>query len=133
MTGSCDGSSGSGVASAALTPLRSPLPSRGGSAHPEHGQAGEVDRGGEEREVGVDLVGAADAGAASAVSAAHQVADLAFDLGAGGAVVGVPGGVGLAGAGVGEGLLVRADGDRASALAVVHWARSGQAAQAEPK
>ena len=39
----------------------------------------------------------------------------AFDLGSGAAVVGGPGGVGLAGAGVGEGLLVRANADRAPA------------------
>src|SRR5918996_3445425 len=39
--------------------------------------------------------------------------EFAFDLGSGGAVVGDPGGVGLAGPGGGEGLLVRADVDRA--------------------
>ena len=86
-----------------------------GHAHPvtwsaaEHGQAGEVVCGGEEVEVGVDLGRAAHPGSSSAVAASHQVAELAFDLGAGGPVVGDPVRVLLAGAGVGQALLVAAD------------------------
>lgn len=49
---------------------------------PEGGEAGEVDGGGEEAEVGADFVAAAHPGAASAVASAHEVADFAFDLGA---------------------------------------------------
>ena len=67
----------------------------GGTGESERGEACEVDGGGEQAEVGVDLGLAAHAGAAAAVFAAHQVADLAFDLGPGGAVVSGPGRVGL--------------------------------------
>jgi hypothetical protein len=49
-------------------------------------------------------------GSSSAVSAAHEVAELALNFGAGGAVVGNPGRVGLPGAGLGEGLLVWPNG-----------------------
>ena len=70
--------------------------------------------GGEEVEVGVDFASAAHPGTASAVAAAHQVADLAFDFGAGGAVVVGPVGVVLVAAGGGEVLFVTADGDRAA-------------------
>jgi hypothetical protein len=48
------------------------------------------------------------------VTAAHQVADLALDLGPGGPVVSPPGRVCLADAGGGQPGLVRADGDRAA-------------------
>ena len=91
-------------------------PSVGGAAHPEHGHPGDVDRAGEEPEVGVDPFGAADPGSSAAVFATHQVPELAFHLGAGRAVVGDPRGVGLPGAGVGQGLFVRADADRAPLL-----------------
>ena len=74
----------------------------GGSAQSERTEAGQVDRGGQQGEVGGDLGGAAHSGAAPAVAAAHQVTDLAFDLRAGGPVVGDPGGVGLGGAGTGQ-------------------------------
>ena len=47
--------------------------------------------------------------------AAHEMAELALDFGAGGAVVGDPGRLGLPGAGVGEGLLVRPNGHGAPA------------------
>jgi len=49
----------------------------------EDGQVGEVDRRGEQPEVRVDSLADADAdaGAAAAVAAAHQVPELAFDLG----------------------------------------------------
>ena len=60
------------------------------------------------------LVRAANAGAAAAVAAPHQVGDLAFHLGSGGGVVGTPGGVGLGGAGPGQLLLVGADRDDAA-------------------
>ncbi|HSI93327.1 MAG TPA: hypothetical protein VK925_07475 [Jiangellaceae bacterium] len=48
-------------------------------------------------------------------AAAHEVADLAFDLGAGRAVVGLPVGVALPAAGVGQVPLVAADRDGAPA------------------
>jgi hypothetical protein len=48
------------------------------------------------------------------VATPHQVADLAFDLGPGSAVVGLPGGIGLGGAGTGELGLIGADRDGAS-------------------
>jgi hypothetical protein len=67
----------------------------GGVGDPEGGQAGEVDRGGEEVEIGADTQESPRAGTAAAVAAAHQMGDLAFDLGAGGPVVGLPGGIGL--------------------------------------
>jgi len=80
---------------------------------PEHGEAGQVDPGGEQSEVGGALEPSADPGPSSAVPAAHQVADLAFDLGSGGGVVGLPAGVGLAGAGASQRFLVGADADAA--------------------
>jgi hypothetical protein len=80
----------------------------------EHGEAGEVDRGGEQGEAGGDLDQAADAGAAAAVTAAHQVGDLAFHLGPGSPVISFPGGVCLGLAGGGQPGLVRADADRAA-------------------
>jgi hypothetical protein len=68
---------------------------------PEFGEAGEVDRGGEEGEVGADAQGAAHAGAASAVAASDEVGQFAFDLGSGGLVVGLPARLLLPGAGGG--------------------------------
>ena len=62
-------------------------PSGGGEPQPEHGQPREVGRSGERPEVGVDPGGAPHPGPAPAVVAAHEMAELAFDLGAGGAVV----------------------------------------------
>ena len=88
-------------------------PSGRGGAQAEHGEAGQVDGGGEEVEVGVDFGSAADTGSASAVAATHQVAELAFDLGSGGPVVGLPVGIALAGAGLGERSFVPIDADRA--------------------
>lgn len=96
----------------------------GGVGHGEHGQAAEVDGGGEQREIGGDLGGAADAGAASAVAAAHQVGDLAFHLRSGGAVVGDPVRVTLPGPGLGELPFVDPDADGASV-------RGGRALRAE--
>jgi hypothetical protein len=61
---------------------------------------------------------AADAGTAPAVASAGQVADLAFDLGSGGAIVGFPVRVVLPGSGAGELVFVGADVDGASALGV---------------
>src|SRR5205814_9013423 len=57
---------------------------------------------------------ASDACAASAVAAAHQMADLAFDFRAGSPVVGLPGGIGLAGAAGDQVCFVVADGDGAA-------------------
>ncbi len=47
----------------------------------EDSEPGEVDRGGEELEVGVDFDASADAGASSAVSSSHQMPEFAFDFG----------------------------------------------------
>ena len=47
----------------------------------EHGEAGEVDGGGEQGEVGCDRGLAPHSGAPAAVSAAHQAGDLAPTLG----------------------------------------------------
>jgi hypothetical protein len=82
------------------------------------GEAGDVECSGEEIEVGVDLAPAAYPCLSSAVSAAHQVAKLAFDLGTGGPIVGDPVGVLLLAAGVGETLLVATDTDRAPVAGV---------------
>ena len=79
---------------------------------PEHGEAREVDCGGEQGEVGVDVGGSPDSRAAPAVAAAHEVRDFALDLGSRGGIVGLPVRVGLAGAGAGGLLLV---GGRAGA------------------
>jgi hypothetical protein len=62
--------------------------------------------------------GAAHAGAASAVTPTDQVGEFAFDLGAGGPVVGFPDGVALAGPGGGEAGFVMADSDAAAGLGV---------------
>ena len=78
----------------------------------ERGETGEIDRGGEEIEVGVHLRAAAYTGASAAVPASHQMADLPLDLRAGGLVVGVPRRICLALASAGELLLVRAETDR---------------------
>ena len=59
--------------------------------HAEDGEACEVGGCCEVVEVGIDLGGAAHSGAPSAVAAAHQMAEFAFDFGAGGAVVVAPG------------------------------------------
>jgi hypothetical protein len=75
---------------------------------------------------------AADAGAPAAVAAAEEVGELALDLGPGGAVVGQPGGVVLAGAGGGQvGLLGWMATTRPRMLVVQAW-RSGQMLQAVP-
>ena len=107
-------------------------PSGGRGVKAEHGEAGEVGGGGEEVEVGVDFGSAANPCSASAVAAAHEVAEFAFDLGSGGAVVGAPGGVGLS---------VRAWARAASfgliamvrPAAVVHWRAAGRWCSAAPK
>ena len=89
-----------------------------GVGQAEGGQAGEVDRGGEEVEVGGDTQLSAHAGAPTAVAAAHEVGDLAFNFRAGGPVVGPPGRVGLAGTGGGRLGFPAADGDAATGLGV---------------
>jgi hypothetical protein len=63
-----------------------------GVSKPESGQAGEVDGGGEEGEVGGDSPGAAHADAASGVAVADKVGEFSFGLGSGGPVVGLPAG-----------------------------------------
>ena len=74
--------------------------------------------GGEEVEVSVDFGSAPDPGSPSAVAAAHQVTEFAFDLRPGGPVVGGPVGILLLTAGIGETLLVTADPDGAPVLGV---------------
>jgi hypothetical protein len=87
------------------------LPAAAGGAQPEGGQAGQVDRGGQQLEVLSHTHQPTDSSAAAAVAAAQQVGEFAFDLGSGGAVVGQPGGAALAGAGGGQGGLLGMDGD----------------------
>ena len=82
----------------------------------ENGESGEVGGGCEEVEVGVDFGLASDAGAASAVSSAHEVPEFAFDLGSGGAVVVSPERVGLSCSGSGEHGLVHVDRDLSAGL-----------------
>jgi len=59
----------------------------------EHGETGEVHSGGEQGEMGSHVGLAAHPRAPAAVAAAHKVRDVALDLGPGGAVGGLPGGV----------------------------------------
>jgi len=100
----------------------------------EHGEPGEVRGGGEQLEVGGDLGASAYAGAAAAVLSAHEVADLAFDLGTGLRVVGAPGRVGLPVAGGGELTLVLSEVDRAPrpAAGAPGRQRAARAENAEP-
>ena len=96
----------------------------------EHAQPGQVDRGGQQVEVGGDLGKAADPNAAAAVAAADQMGQLALDLGPGRAVVGGTDRVGLAGTGSRQFLLVGGDGDgaagrRSGALAAKRAAGAG--------
>src|SRR5215207_11570347 len=61
---------------------------RWGPVQAKDAQPGQVDRGGQQVEVGGDLGEAADPYPAAAVAAADQMGELALDLGPGGAVVG---------------------------------------------
>src|SRR5947207_15459055 len=81
-----------------------------------HAEAGQVDCRGEEGEVGCDFRAAAHPGAAPAVAVSHQVGELAFDLGPGGPVVGLPVRVGAAGTCPAQLLLVLVDSDRPPGL-----------------
>ena len=87
------------------------LPAVGRGTQPEGGEAGQVNRGGQQLEVLAHPYQPAHAGAPTAVAAAEQVGQLALDLGPGGAIVGQPGGVTLAGAGGGQVGLLGVDGD----------------------
>lgn len=69
------------------------------TAKAEHAETREVDCCGEQREIGSYLSSAADPGFSAVVFAAHQVPDLALDLGACAGVAGLPVRVCLAGAG----------------------------------
>src|SRR4030095_4310266 len=86
-------------------------PAAAGGAQPEGGQAGQVDRGGQQSEVLGDPDPATHAGAAAAVGSSGEEGQLALDLGSGGPVVGQPGGVALAGTGDGQVGLLGVDGD----------------------
>src|ERR1700730_6023738 len=117
------------------------FPSTGGhcevpvaEGEPEHGEPGEVDCGGEEGEVGGDFELPADPGAAAAVAAAHQVADLPFHFGPGGLVVSLPGRVCLAVAGGRQAGLMGADGDGAAFPrgGALGCQRAGAAGRPEP-
>ena len=89
-------------------------PSTGVVGDIERCESREVHRGSQQREVGLHFGVAADAGAAAAVPASHQVTDFPFNLRAGRGVVSRPCRVGLPRAGAGELLLVEADVDRPS-------------------
>ena len=64
------------------------VPVDSGQCEAELGECGWL-VGGQQSEVGTDLGGAADPGAASAMVAAHQVSDLAFHLRSGGPVLAI--------------------------------------------
>ena len=113
--------------------LRRSRQSAGVAGHAEGREPCEVDCGSEEVELGVDLCAAADTGAPSAVSASHQMTDLALNLRAGGCVVGLPHWIGLAFASASDVLLVRARPIVRPVDAVVHCANSGHDWQALPK
>jgi len=101
-------------------------------AQPERGEASDVD-GGKQVEVGVDLVLSADPGSPSAVLAARQMAELAFDFRPGRAVVGLPVRFPLFGACVAQPLLMTADADCASRCcsSALRGQRAGDAPIAE--
>jgi hypothetical protein len=80
----------------------------------QHAQPGQVDRGGQQAEVGGDLDKAADPHPATAVAAADQMGQLALHLRSGRAVVGGAVGVGLAGTSSGQLGLIGGDGDGAA-------------------
>jgi hypothetical protein len=98
----------------------------------EHAQPSQVDRGGQQGEVGGDPGKAPDPHAAAAVAAADQMGQLALHLGPGRAVVGGTIRVGLAGASSGQLVFVGGDRDgaarrRAGAPAAKRAARTGRA------
>jgi hypothetical protein len=66
------------------------------ACHAEHAEPGEIDRGGQQRVVSGDPGLATDLGTPAAVAPAHEMADLALDLGPGGLVIAVVGALGLA-------------------------------------
>jgi hypothetical protein len=99
----------------------------------EDAQPGQVDRRGQQVEVGGDLGKAADPDAAAAVVAADQVGKLALHLGSGRAVVDGAIGVSLAGADSGQIVLVGGDGDRAASRCAGALAAKRAAAHAGPK
>ena len=68
-------------------------PAMGSADEPEHREAGEVDRSGEEREVGGHLRSSPDPGPSPTVASTHEMGDAALDLRSGGTVVGQPGGI----------------------------------------
>src|SRR6266487_3860279 len=72
-----------------------------GGVHAQDGKASQVDRAGQQLEVLGHTHQPAHAGPSAAVAAAQQMGEFSFDLWAGGAVVGPPGGIALAGAGGG--------------------------------
>ena len=98
----------------------------------EHAQPSQVDRGGQQGEVGGDPGKTPDPHTAAAVAAADQMGQLALHLGPGRAVVGGTIRVGLAGASSGQLVFVGGDRDgaarrRAGAPAAKRAARTGRA------
>ena len=91
------------------------LPAACRGVQPEGGEAGQVDRGGEQLEVLGDSDQAAHAGASAAVAATQQMGEFAFHLGPGRPIVGQPRGITLAGAGGAKCGLMGMDGDHATA------------------
>ena len=80
----------------------------------EHGEPLQVDRGAEHHEVLRDSLAPAHAGSSPAVPAAHQVCELALDLGARGAVVAPSGDVALTIARPPDPLVLRVDREGAA-------------------
>jgi len=91
-------------------------PGRAGTEDPEHREAGQVDRGREQREVGSDLGSATHPGAAATMVTTHEMGDATLHLRSGGAVVGLPSGILARLAGPGEAGLVGSHPDAASGL-----------------
>jgi hypothetical protein len=108
-------------------------PGRLGRLNAESGQPSQVRRGGEQPEIGIDLDAATDSRSSSTVTSAHEVHQLALDLGPPGAVVSDPFRVALAVAYAGESLFVGADTDSATLLAVVQLSPIVHSQHASPK
>src|SRR5215216_3088211 len=106
---------------------------RWGPVQAEHAQPGQVDRGGQQAEIGGDPGQATHPHTTAAVAAADQVGQLSLHLGSGRAVVGGAHRVGLAGAGSGQLVLVGGDGDGAASLGAGALAakRAGRTRRAE--
>jgi RNA polymerase sigma factor (sigma-70 family) len=110
-----------GLSAASERPKRVParsgrldLPAVGGRVQPEGGEAGQVDRGGQQPEVLGHAYQPPDSSTPAAVAAAQQVGELAFHPRPGRPVVSQPAGITLASAGCGQLSLVGVDGDHST-------------------